>query len=141
MGEAFLRERVKELPGQGKQWRIESAGVNAPEGNPPSRYSEVVLAERGIDISSHRSRSVTESMLREFGLVLAMEKIQKQVLRLRFPEYADKVFMLSEMIGQDFDVDDPFGATVEDYRHTADVIERLIAGRMQNILLRSESRI
>jgi hypothetical protein len=34
--------------------------------------------------------------------------------------------MLSEMSGQEFPVDDPFGATLEDYRRTADVIERLI---------------
>jgi protein-tyrosine-phosphatase len=133
MAEALLRHRVQGTLPEGKFWRIESAGVNAMEGIPPSRFSEAALSERGIDISGHRARTISEEMMNEFHLVLTMEKIHKQILRARFPEKSGKVFMLSEMSGEEFPVDDPFGATLEVYLRMAEVIDRLIENGMDSI--------
>jgi protein-tyrosine-phosphatase len=133
MAEALLRYMVQETLPECESWRIESAGVNAMEGIPPSRFSEAAMSERGIDISSHRARTISEEMMNEFYLVLTMEKIHKQILKARFPEKSGKVFMLSEMSGEEFPVDDPFGATLEDYQRTAEVIERLIENGMDSI--------
>lgn len=133
MAEALLRHRVQGTLPEGNFWRIESAGVNAMEGIPPSRFSEAALSERGIDISGHRARTISEEMMNEFHLVLTMEKIHKQILRARFPEKSGKVFMLSEMSGEEFPVDDPFGATLEVYLRMAEVIDRLIENGMDSI--------
>jgi len=134
MAEALLRERVKITFPETESWRVESAGVNALEGSPPSKFSVSTMAAREIDISGHRARTVTGEMMRDFNLVLTMEKIHKQILQARFPENSRIVFMLSEMEGAEFPVDDPFGATQEDYQQTAEVIDRLIENGMDAIL-------
>jgi protein-tyrosine phosphatase len=133
MAEALLRYRVQGNSLERQPWRIESAGVNAMEGIPPSKFSEAVMIERGIDISGHRAKTISEEMMNKFHLVLTMEKIHKQILKARFPEKSGKVFMLSEMSGEEFPVDDPFGATLDDYQHTAEVIDRLIENGMDSI--------
>jgi protein-tyrosine-phosphatase len=133
MAEALLRHWVQETLPESQFWRIESAGVNAMEGIPPSRFSEAAMSERGIDISGHRARTITQEMMNEFHLILTMEKIHKQILKARFPEKSGKVFMLSEMSGEEFPVDDPFGATLEDYQRTAEVINRMIENGMDSI--------
>ena len=133
MAEALLRHRVQENLLEGQPWRIDSAGVNAMEGITPSKFSEAVMSERGIDISGHRAKTISEEMMNEFHLVLTMEKIHKQILKARFPEKSGKVFMLSEMSGEEFPVDDPFGATLDDYQNTAEVIDRLIVKGMESI--------
>jgi protein-tyrosine-phosphatase len=133
MAEVLLRHRVQETLTEGLPWRIESAGVNAVEGIPPSKFSEAAMSERGIDISGHRARTISEEMMNDFHLILTMEKIHKQILQARFPEKSGKVFMLSEMSGEEFPVDDPFGATLEDYLYTAEVIDHLIKNGMDSI--------
>jgi protein-tyrosine-phosphatase len=133
MAEALFRHRVHENSLERLPWRIESAGVNAMEGVPPSKFSEAVMSEWGIDISDHRAKTISEDMMNEFHLVLTMEKIHKQILKARFPKKSGKVFMLSEMSGEEFPVDDPFGATLDDYQHTAEVIDRLIVNGMDSI--------
>ena len=134
MAEALLRERINKTFPEAESWRVESAGVNALEGIPPSKFSVSAMAAREIDISGHRARTVTRDMMRDFNLVLTMEKIHKQILQARFPEKSRIVFMLSEMTGEEFPVDDPFGATLEDYQQTAEVLDRMIVNGMEAIL-------
>jgi protein-tyrosine-phosphatase len=143
MAEALLRLKVQETGSYPDTWRIESAGVNALEGVPPSRFAVEVMTEYGFDITDHKSKTATENMLGEFNLVLTMEKIHKQLLRSRFPDSTGKVYMLSEMIDQEFPVEDPFGNSLEDYRKCADVINRLIESGMDEIskLAASNSRL
>jgi protein-tyrosine phosphatase len=133
MAEGIMRARVNALESAPEKWRIRSGGINTQDGLPPSRFSEEVMAERGIDISNHHSSPINTGNLGQAALVLTMEKFQKSILRSRFPGLSNRIFMLSEMSGQEFPVDDPFGATLEDYRRTADVIERLIDAGMTRI--------
>jgi protein-tyrosine-phosphatase len=141
MAEGILLDRVTSrvpIPGV---WKVGSAGVNAQEGLPASRFSTEVMAERGIDIRNHLSRSITAELLAETSLVLTMEKIHKSILVSRFPGSSNRIFMLSEMFGQESPVDDPFGASLEDYRLTADVISRMIeAGQDRIVELSSQDR-
>jgi protein-tyrosine-phosphatase len=92
------------------------------------------MKERGIDILSHRARQASGQILAEHNLVLTMEKVHKSILITRFPHYAGRIFMLSEMVGQDFPIEDPFGSTLEDYRRTANVISRVIDEGMEAIM-------
>ncbi len=137
MAEGILRNRIVQWGFQLETWRIGSAGINAQEGCPPSVFSEEVMAERGIDISSHLARSATEKTISDHCLILTMEKTHRSILVARFPHFSRRIYLLSEMIEQEFPVDDPFGQTLEDYRRTADVVARLIDEGKELILLRS----
>lgn len=118
----FLKKLGEEKDG----WRVESAGTWATEGTPASQKSLQVLTERGVDLSHHRAKVVSRELMREFALILVMEEGQKEALRVEFPEYKDRVFLLSEMIGEFYEIDDPVGRDLEDYRMTAEEIDYIL---------------
>jgi len=109
------------------KWRIQSAGIWAEYGRPPAQNTQLVLKERGIDISDYRSRQLTEEMLESYNLVLTMERGQKEALRAAFPEYASRIFLLTEMVCKYYDVVDPVGRSMMDFEHTAQEIEQILS--------------
>jgi protein-tyrosine phosphatase len=132
MAEAILKSKV--AGGENASgWRVESAGTWAAAGQPAAGFSHQVMQERGLDIGDHRSRSITRELMRVFDLILTMEKNHKEALRVEFPELAEKVYLLSEMVGDSHDVDDPIGRSKADYQATADEIDRLITEGFQEI--------
>ncbi|RPI81174.1 MAG: low molecular weight protein arginine phosphatase [Chloroflexi bacterium] len=107
-------------------WVIDSAGTWAVEGKPAAEYSQAVVKALGQDLSTHRSKSITMEMLRSYDLVLVMEAFHKEALAAEFPEYKGKIFQLSELTGRKFDVRDPYGSELEDYRDTAKLINGIL---------------
>jgi protein-tyrosine-phosphatase len=65
-------------------------------------------------------------MLRQFNLILTMERGQKEALRAEFPEVARRVYLLGEMAIDEIDVRDPIGGMTVDFEDTALELERLI---------------
>lgn len=133
---ALLRERVKS---SAQDWRIESAGTWALEGYPVVSKVEQVLNEKGITVAPHRSRKVTAELLQEFQLILTMEEGHKEALRFEFPEAADRIYMLSEMIDQRFSVPDPMGKPYREYQITAQELERMLEQGLDKISQLSQS--
>ncbi|PWH16220.1 MAG: protein tyrosine phosphatase [Anaerolineae bacterium] len=104
-------------------WRIESAGVAALEGSAASQKTLQILAEHGIDLSFHKARQITQNLVKESALILVMERRHKQMLQAQFPDFAGKIYLLSEMVDEENEIDDPVGGSLEDYRKTAWHIE------------------
>jgi len=130
MAMAILRSKVgAEQP----DWRIESAGTWALEGASPNQKILQALAERGLELQGHRARMVTRELLQSFNLILTMEEGQKEALQIEFPELAHRVYLLSEMIGLTFNIADPVGGDLQDYRVTADEIEQIITDGFETI--------
>ncbi|MGB7118071.1 MAG: hypothetical protein WBD56_18195, partial [Anaerolineales bacterium] len=107
-------------------WKIESSGVWDIGDQQAALNTQLVLQERGIDLNDHVSRTITGTMLSEFNLVLVMEDNHKEVLKLAFPEYTDLIYMLSEMVGEIFDIVDPIGRSLADFEETALEMERIL---------------
>lgn len=122
MAQGLFQAQLGNLDG----WRVESAGVAALDGSPASQKTLQILAERGIDLSFHRARQIDPPLMEQFALILVMEQRHKSILQSQFPQFASKVFLLSEMVGEEWEVDDPGGGTLEDYRYTAFQIERVL---------------
>ncbi|HEX7973596.1 MAG TPA: hypothetical protein VF498_04235 [Anaerolineales bacterium] len=120
---ALWREK---LGSAAKGWRIESAGTWAMEGERAASRAQTVLLERGIDLSAHRSRSVTREMLRNFTLILTMEHGHKEALRAEFPEFASRIYLLHEMVGDVREVRDPMGGSMIDFQDTANEIDQVL---------------
>ena len=114
-------------------WRVESAGTWAEEGLPASRAALRAMQIMGLDISRHRTRCVTGGMLAAFDLIVAMEQGHKEALQAEFPAVAQRVFLLSEMVGAAYDVPDPSDGTDEDLLETVSV--------MRNMLVQGSARI
>jgi protein-tyrosine phosphatase len=53
---------------------VVSAGTHARHGDPAAEPSQRMAEHRGLDLSEHRSQPVTESLVREAGLVVTMSE-------------------------------------------------------------------
>ncbi len=116
-----LRKRFPKLPSEGSQpVFVTSAGLSAFPGGPASPEAISVMKTRGLSLLDHQSRSVTERGLRHADLILAMTSSHRMAILERFPEIANKVYLVS---GSQQDVSDPFGGAEANYAACADQID------------------
>ena len=85
-----------------------------------------VMKELGIDVSRYRSSHLDARMVQEYNLILVMKKGHKESIGLEFPEASERVFLISEMAGYGYEVEDPVAGTIVDYRDTARELQTLI---------------
>jgi protein-tyrosine-phosphatase len=138
MAEAMLRQRLQEA---GLEIDVISAGILAFEGQQASGHAIVVMAERGIDLSGHRSKQLTRELLDSADIVLTMTQGHKIAVVDLAPNVADKVFTLKEYVTDDnqtsymhdLDISDPFGGPPERYREVADEIETALERLVEKI--------
>jgi protein-tyrosine-phosphatase len=108
--------------------RVRSAGVWALEGQPASAYALRVMNERDLDISAHRGRNLTQQDIDDADLILVMTERHSEIISRDWKRRDDKVHLLTEMAGRPYDIEDPYGGSIAEYRHTAselaDLIER-----------------
>lgn len=134
MAAALFRARLKRERTDWQDWRVDSAGTWAPDGEHAAKNSRQVMAQRGLDISNHRARTVTAKMLQDYDLVLTMEPGHKEALCVEFPALAGRIFLLSEMEGMTAAVEDPIGQDIPAYEKAAEKIDRILARGMPRIL-------
>ena len=118
MAEGLLRAQFARL-GSG---RVESAGLGAIEGRPADPIAVELLAERGLDLSRHRSRQLTPEMLARFDLVLVMDEGQQRRLTAMAPSFRGRIRRIGAFSG--FDVPDPYRAPRSTFERTLALIER-----------------
>lgn len=99
----------------GDDVRIESAGISAENGASATEDAIRVMQERGIDISGHRSRSVSGLNLLDFDLVVALTPSIAQDLRNRGVDETKLTAL---------DIRDPYGEGLAAYRITILALER-----------------
>ena len=133
MAEALFSQQLDQA-GLGEGWRVESAGVWANEGAPATAYSRQVLRERGLDLDNHRSQPVGAELLGEFDLILVMEDRHRAFIQANYPQAADRVYLLTAMVDQTQNVDDPVWGAEEAYQSTAKELEDLLDRGFERIL-------
>lgn len=110
--ECFRNELVKHK--QENAWIVLSAGTWAMDGMPAMPEAIEKARQMGLDIHAHRSRAITENMIREADLVLVMEGGQKEALQIEFPSLRHKVLLLTEAAkGGADDIPDPAAGFVD----------------------------
>jgi len=114
MAEALLRHSLREQ----EEIAVESAGLGAMVGHSASEHAGNLLAERGIDISSHRARQLTPEMVATADLILVMESRHKKSIETADAAVRGKVFRLGEW--RDTEISDP-------YRQSRAVYEKVLA--------------
>ena len=110
----------------GPEFDVSSAGMGAWEGASASDYAVKVMGDREIDLTSHRSRQVTEELLREADWVIPMTEDHEYRLRAQYPEYAGKIRSLGKWGSTGKDILDPFGGSLAIYQVCAREIEELV---------------
>ena len=125
-----------------RDWVVESAGtMSATVGRPASTHAVAEMADREIDLSCHQARPVTHEIMAQADLVLTMTRNHAEALRTAFPDQGHKVHLLSQMIGIQYDVHDPYGSPRTEYAYTAKELADLIENGYQRIVALVEEKI
>jgi protein-tyrosine-phosphatase len=136
MAQELLKAQLKKKLGAiaFKTWRIESAGTWTQGGQPAVPGVQAVLASHGLSLADHRSQAVSAELLAQFNLVLVMEQGHKEALRVEFPQFAKRVYLLSEIVYSNFEVRDPLGGKPADYEAAAEVIDEALRDGLERII-------
>jgi protein-tyrosine-phosphatase len=110
---------------------VSSAGVAASKGSSASPETLAILKKRGATLEGFKSRPVSEAVLNAATHVFAMTEGHLAVLESRFPDHADKFFLVREFSGisdkrQGIDVPDPIGMGLPAYEEVAKVLDAAI---------------
>jgi protein-tyrosine phosphatase len=137
MAEYLLRSRLKPAT----PWMITSAGLSAADGLPASQTAIGVMAGAGVDISSHRSRSLTKDLVDEATIILVMTNAHSMEIKNRFPDASDRVHLLA-YFGKNklMEISDPIGCSVEFYHRTLCEITDCIGGLIRYLKAYERSR-
>jgi protein-tyrosine phosphatase len=133
MAEAIMRQTLAERGVS--EITVASAGTGAFEGAPASEGAYLVALEHGLDLSAHRARRLSDSLVRDADLILTMSAHHRD--RVIDEGGMGKVFLLGTYAGrngEDAAVNDPYGASLDEYRVTYDELDRLIqaaVGRLE----------
>ena len=109
---------------------IASAGIAAVPGYRASPEAEEVMKSRGIDITSHESQPLTDTLVRQADHIFTMTSAHRQAILRHWPDAAERVTPLR---GEGLEVDDPIGGTIDIYRGCATQIEEALRRRLDEI--------
>lgn len=127
MAEGILRYKWEKSGRDGLA--VSSMGIHGLDQQEASKLGRELCAEHDIDISSHRSRKLVIPELEEADLILSMEWVQKDFLRVFFPKFDDKSFLLSlwpdieqRKKSKKDNIKDPYGSNRKAYEETFEII-------------------
>jgi protein-tyrosine phosphatase len=102
--------------------KVSSAGLSAVVNSSAAEQSLAMLKARNIDITAHRARQLTDSIVREADLILVMENAQKKKLESLYPFALGKVFLLGKW--DNFEIPDPYTGFESDYENALNLIDK-----------------
>ncbi len=116
--------------------QVDSAGVFAIEGMPPSGETQKLLVALGVDCAGHRARGLTAEMAEAADLMFVMEPFQAEEAIHRAPRAREKVHLLKTYglpaaeVGGYVGIPDPIGKPLEVYEtcfsEIRDATERIL---------------
>jgi protein-tyrosine-phosphatase len=118
MSGAILKKMAAE-EGLKENFIVDSAGTEALVEAPPDDTTTAVCESHGINITSHRSQQVTDTMIRDATVVLCMAETHMRIIRGIFPQWESKILLLKEFgqpqLPSNQSVDDPTGRARRKY--------------------------
>jgi protein-tyrosine-phosphatase len=147
MAEGVFRAAVTK---RGCDIEVASVGTWAYFGNPATDEAIEVLRQRGIDLSSHRSRPVDQDELKAADLIIGMTSVHRREILNIAPDIDHKLILMKELVElgiegelpassearlarllgaprpkwrRALDLDDPIGKPVNAYEQTVGLIE------------------
>ena len=105
----LLREYCPDL-------QVESAGLDALEGHPPSEDMTTIAAEAGISVEGHAARQFTERLASNYGIILVMETKQRTAIMRYSPQLSGKTMLFDHWTGRR-GIPDPHMGSLEFNRH------------------------
>jgi protein-tyrosine-phosphatase len=122
MAAALLKHALAAQPEPLCSLKIISAGVGGRDGDVVSPNSVTAMKKVGIDIASHRSRAVTEDLVRDAVAVLGMTESHRATLQFAMEPVPRNIFLFREFMPQRGfkEIGDPYGGPLKLYESTRD---------------------
>jgi protein-tyrosine-phosphatase len=98
--------------------QVVSAGTSAPDGSPASGWAIQVAKAQSLDLSKHRARLLTKSLLKDADLVVVMGAKHREMVGVIEPPALAYTYLLAEFSDEDGDIADPMGGGREMYERT-----------------------
>lgn len=111
---------------EGIPFRASSAGTYAYNNLPVSENSEKAMREIGLDISKHKSRQITRTMLSQADLILTMTEEHTEFLNTVASEHSKKIMTVAKYIDLDISVEDPYGNNLDEYIRCRNQLQKII---------------
>lgn len=128
----YLAEKLQCRVDQSDQmgYKTVSAGVIETAGFPASTEAIAACAAKGIDIRSHKSRTLSRELIRECDFIFAMAQMHLERICALEPEAANRCVLLA-----DSDVADPIGQPQQVYNCCANQIEKAVNKRIAELVI------
>lgn len=124
MAEVIARNAFKD---HGLEIEVFSRGVFVSyEARANEKAIEVTKKFNINTLQNHKAKQIEVSEIDKDTIVLTMTLRHKQYLLMNHPELRTQVFALKEFIGEEGDVEDPYGCSIEIYTQCAKSINNLI---------------
>lgn len=136
MAEALLRRLLAERLGireaelVARGYYVESAGVSAMDGMRASEPAVAVMKARGMDVSGHRSSTLTLEAIARADYIFAMTPGHLRAVTRMSPAAAERCRLLD-----DDGIEDPVGGDEAEYARCAEAIENALRRKLQEISL------
>lgn len=137
LAEAMMRRHLADRLGvppdelEGRGVAVASAGVAAAVGSPASPETVEVLRQRGITADAHSAQQLTEHLVRQADLLVAMTPSHLESIHSLWPDAAARVKLLDASGGA---ISDPIGGPLEVYQRCAEQIQRGVEHHAKAVL-------
>jgi protein-tyrosine phosphatase len=135
----MARERAPQL-----RLEIDSAGTHDYHvGEAPDPRAIAAAARRGVNLQPLRARLVEDEDFGRFDLLVAMDRLNREILLDRSPEaYRDRVRLMMEFAParEIEDVPDPYYGGAVGFERVLDLVEEAAIGLLDELLARSTAR-
>jgi len=118
--------------------RVTSAGTTTTyQGQPPAPLVLQVISERTADGFTHQPHFVTPAEVAQADLILVVAAEHRDWIAAHYPDAQPRTMLLSEAIGQMFDIPDPGVQMLDPLRRTLDLIESCVREGLDAIVVRA----
>ena len=115
MAEKIFQQLIKNTSFNGIE--VDSAGTAAMPYYAIVGDLKAVMDEKGVNYAGHIPQMIDEGVMKSSDVILVMTNSHSEEIIYKYPEYKDKVFLLSEYAeGVEKNIDDPIGMGKEAYR-------------------------
>lgn len=136
--------RLVEARATGLDLEIDSAGTHDYHvGEPPDERAVAAAARRGIDLGRLRARQVEDADFERFDLIVAMDRLNREVLLARSPESCrERIRLFMEFAGSSEidEVPDPYYGGPVGFEQVLDLAEEAAAGLLEEVMQRVSTR-
>ncbi len=135
----LVEERAPDL-----RVEIDSAGTHDYHvGEAPDPRAVAAAARRGIDLKALRARMVEDEDFERFDLLVAMDRLNREILLDRSPdEFRERVRLMMEFAPSPEieDVPDPYYGGAAGFEQVLELVEEAAQGLLDELLARSPAR-